>query len=152
VLLATTLTMLVGILFGMIVRERELPAEDILVPAVGEPSLVRRPISTAPVPVVSAPDPAPASAEPEEQSPPAPTVRVREVRHWEEAVPATMDELQSGWTRTWPTTVKSSDATTTPRRTGRDLRSELRSPSKASEQEVVRNWLNEDQRSTSEDE
>ena len=53
VLLATTASMLVGILFGMVVRERDLPEEEILVPAVRQPS--GRP-ATVDAATIAAPD------------------------------------------------------------------------------------------------
>lgn len=150
VLLATTGALLVGILFGMVVREREMPDEEILVPAVRGTSSLPRPVPDVPAAVPDVPGPTPGTAEPDGSEAPIPKVRVREVRHWEESVPSTIDELQSGWTRTWPTTVTSSD-TTTPRRSGRGQRAELQRPS-SSDQEVVRKWLNDDRRPSSDDE
>ena len=151
VLLAVTGAVTLGILFGMIVRERDLPEEEILVPSVAPAAVAptRARVATQPVahsvaeaPEQSVPEPAPA----EQASP----IRVKEVRHWEEPVPSTLEELQSGWTRTWPTTVTSSN-TTTPRRSGRGQRSDsLRKPA-AGDQDVVRDWLRTDKKSTSDE-
>jgi hypothetical protein len=151
VLLAATGAMLVGILFGMVVRERDIPDEEILVPASRESTGLLKPVAGATAAKTSIGQPSPGPSEPEVAAPPVSTVRVREVRHWEESVPSTIDELQSGWTRTWPTTVTSSD-TTTPRRSGRGLRSDPRRPSSASDQEVVRQWLHDDKRPAPDDE
>jgi hypothetical protein len=146
VLLGVTGFVVLGILFGMVVRERDVPDEEILVPASAHavPS-PRRTIST----VSAQPDPTPAKnteepndlPEPEPET--GPTVRVREVRHWEEPVPSTLDELQAGWTRTWPTTVTSTE-TTSPRRSGRGQRLSDQRRSPARDQNVVRDWLKDD--------
>lgn len=152
VLLAVTACVILGILFGMIVRERDLPEDDVLVPAVptGMTAPARSAVATPmpkPTPVSPA-EPVAAQSTPEE---PAPTIRIKEVRHWEEPVPSTLEELQSGWTRTWPSTVTSSD-TTTPRRSGRGQRGDsFRRPSTAGDQDVVRDWLREDRGSTSDE-
>lgn len=145
VLLAVTGGVILGILFGMVVRERDLPDEEILVPAVPAstvapvraptPSSLAQPIAESPAESASTD---PTNAEP------ASTVRIKEVRHWEEPVPSTLDELQAGWTRTWPSTVTSSD-TTTPRRSGRGQRGEtFRRPTATGDQDVVRDWLRDD--------
>lgn len=151
VLLAVTACVVLGILFGMVVRERDVPDEEVIVPASTGGTSV--PVRTSDVPVakplndpeaVAAPSFAEAAAEP------APPIRIKEVRHWEEPVPSTLDELQSGWTRTWPTTVTSSE-TTTPRRSGRGQRPDsVRRPS-GGDQDVVRDWLSQDRGSSSDE-
>ena len=151
VLLATTAAILVGILFGMVVREREIPDEEILVPPQREAASHTGPVTPARAATTAPSVPTDEPSETEVPAQPIPTIRVREVRHWEETVPSTLDELQTGWTRTWPSTVTSSDATP-PRRSGRGQRADLRRPSTGSDQNTVRQWLNDDQRSTTSDE
>lgn len=151
VLLAVTAGIVLGILFGMVVRERDMPDEDIIVPASTGASVV--PVRKSDIPVarpINAAAADGAGAEASESVEPAPAIQIKEVRHWEEPVPSTLDELQSGWTRTWPSTVTSSE-TTTPRRSGRGQRpGSIRRPS-AGDEDVVRDWLSGDRGSTSDE-
>ncbi|MBA3275684.1 MAG: CvpA family protein [Chloroflexia bacterium] len=148
VLLAVSVTVLVSIVLGMIVRERETDEILIEIPR-DATSATRRP---APVPA-RAPEPVnldPARAEASDVDPMAGTavVKIREVRHWEEATPPTMRDLQSGWSRTWPGSVSADTATPAPRPGGVPRRARPASPDRpraqSSEEDVIRDWLADD--------
>lgn len=149
VLLAVSAVVLLATLLGMIVRERET---DDLLSDVSRDSLatVRRP---AVVPAM-APEPVnldPARSEPSREDAMAATatVKIREVRHWEEATPPTMQDLQSGWSRTWPSSV-TADSKEVGSRPGNRVRrppppASPRPANHSAEEAVIRDWLAEDQ-------
>ncbi len=148
VLLAVSATVLVSIVLGMIVRERETDEILIEIPR-DAPGAARRP---APVPAM-APEPVnldPARSDAGDAEPLAETaiVKIREVRHWEEATPPTMRDLQSGWSRTWPSSV-TKDTNSPPARPGavpRRVRpaSSERPANQTSGEDVIRDWLADD--------
>lgn len=144
VLLIIAILAILGILFGMVVRERELVEDDVSTPTLDPALAVRRAAAAAAAspaaPVPAAPEAAVGSEEVAEEPPAA--IKIREVRHWEETIPSTMDELQAGWTRTWPTTVTTSN-TSTPRRSGRGRSAEARRAT-GSDQDLLRDWLADD--------
>ncbi|MGI8964316.1 MAG: hypothetical protein ACR2GI_07410, partial [Thermomicrobiales bacterium] len=75
-------------------------------------------------------------------------VKIREVRHWEEPTPPTIQDLQSGWSRTWPGSVTSEPPKSA--RSGRGQRgNNVPSPKRKSggspDEAVIRDWLAEDQ-------
>lgn len=151
VLLAVSAFILVATVLGMIVRERE--TDEIMIDLPHDPvASVRRP---APAPTM-APEPinlAPARSDKVDQEETARTsaVRIREVRHWEEPTPPTMQDLQSGWTRTWPSSVTPEvKGSPGPRRAGADARTPrsstpARRGAQTSEEATIRDWLAEDQ-------
>ncbi len=151
VLLGVSVMILLAVVLGMIVRERdtgelivEMPREQV--------ATVRRP-AVAPV---MAPEPVnldpalPESAEPGPAAGTA-TVRIKEVRHWEEPTPPTMHDLQSGWSRTWPSSV-TSDVKGPPPRSGAGTRNQRpigtsRPAAQSPDEAVIRDWLAEDRKS-----
>ena len=147
VLLYVALAVLLATLFGMVVRERD--TEEIMV-ELPRDSAVRRPV----VAPVMAPEPI--TLEPQAEAQPvvddvdrAAQVKIREVRHWEEATPPTAQELKSGWTRTWPSSV-TTDANkvpwdSAPTRSAKSAQSSSR-PKSSPDEAVIRDWLAEDQR------
>jgi len=150
VLLAVSGFVLLAIVLGTVVRERETGELVVDVPRPPQAS-ARRPAAVpamAPEPVNLAPaGPAEAGTEPLANTA---TVKIREVRHWEEATPPTMRDLQSGWSRTWPSSVTPdtkgassrpgvSAGRPRPARTGRPA-------DQPSDEAVIRDWLAEDQR------
>ena len=152
VILAVSAVVLLAILLGMIVRERET---DELASDVSRDSLstVRRP---AVVPAMAS-EPVnldPARSEPAKEDVVAATasVKIREVRHWEEATPPTMQDLQSGWSRTWPSSV-TADTKAGGSRPGGKARRPLppaaqRPANQSTEEAVIRDWLAEDRNTT----
>jgi hypothetical protein len=143
VLLGVTVATMLATLFGMLVRER---STDDLVPAAITPSAVaRRP---APVPV-AAPEPErlEPAANPEPVAEPTTTLRVREVRHWEDQAPPSEADLRSGWTETWPANDRTVPVS------GRGRTAQTRSgttpparPPAPGEDDVLRTWLEEEER------
>lgn len=140
VLLAVAAVALLAIIFGMIVRERDpegtfadLTLDNTRVPE-------RRPIRTTP-PAVEPVNIEPARASADQE--PTAAIKIKEVRHWEEPVPSTMDELQRGWSRTWPSTVKQVDPGA---RTGQGSRPTGfgRRPSQSPNETLIRDWLSDD--------
>ncbi len=148
VLLAVAGAVLLATLFGTVVREREI-GETTIDYAPERPQPARR------VPTSTATAPEPVTLEPSASNEPAndvvghtAAVKIREVRHWEEPKPPTMQELQSGWTRTWPSSVtgdagKVAGSRRDPRtpRTGSSSAKKPGSPDEA----VIRDWLANDQ-------
>lgn len=148
VLLAVAAIVLLATILGMIVRERE--TDEMLIEAPHESmATVRRP---AVVPAM-APEPVtldPARPEPGKEEPvtSTATVKIREVRHWEEPTPPTMQDLQSGWSRTWPGSVTADTQRPGPRPGSGVKRprpaASTRPTSQTSEEAVIRDWLAED--------
>lgn len=147
VLLIVAGLVLLAALFGTIVRERDTGAIMFEVPR--DAVAVRRP---AIVPTM-APEPenlepgARESADPEALSATA-AVKIREVRHWEEPTPPTIQDLKSGWSRTWPSSVTSEPPKAA--RPGRSFRhgKPSQSPRRTQgspDEAVIRDWLAEDQ-------
>ncbi len=141
VLLAVTFVALVGILFGMVVRERDPEGAfaDLQVDQVQAPD--RRPIRPA-VPAVEPVKTEPIAPEPVPE--PTAAIKIKEVRHWEEVAPSSMDDLQRGWSRTWPGTVKQVQPGST-KAPGSRPASYGRKPAQSSDEEsVIRDWLTEE--------
>jgi hypothetical protein len=140
VLLSVTAVVLLGILFAMVVRERDPEGAfaDIPVDQVQAPE--RRPIRPT-LPAVEPVKTEPVSSEP--QTEPTAAIKIKEVRHWEEAAPSSMDDLQRGWSRTWPTTVKQVQPGN-PRTSGSRPASYGRRPAQSPDEEVIRDWLSEE--------
>lgn len=142
---------LLAALFGMVVREREFEEAMVEVPAAT--NVARRSS------VMPAMAPEPTNLEPSESPVSEPvtvantsTVKIREVRHWEEPTPPTMQDLQSGWSRTWPSSV-TSDMPKAKRSSG-DIRTPRspqapRKPAGSPDEAVIRDWLSEDQQGRS---
>jgi len=136
---------LLAMLFGMVVRERD--ADDAMLDIPREMVTARRP----PVAPPMAPEPVtlePTKNENTEESALSATasVKIRQVRHWEEPTPPTIEDLQSGWSRTWPSDVSSDPPKSA--RTGRIARGKRVAQPKGSPNEtVIREWLAEDQQS-----
>lgn len=151
VLLAVSAFILVATVLGMIVRERE--TDEIVIDLPRDPVVTTRRSAAAPA---LAPEPVnldPARTDPSNQDETTRTsaVRIREVRHWEEPTPPTMQDLQSGWTRTWPSSVTSDSKGPKgpPRRAGGSSRTPrsstpARPVPQTSEEAVIRDWLAED--------
>ncbi|HYI24146.1 MAG TPA: CvpA family protein [Thermomicrobiales bacterium] len=144
VLLAVTLGAMVATVFGMLVRER---STDDLVPVQAAPPVpVRRPV---PAPALAAEpdriDPVPSSLAEE----PTATLRIREVRHWEDQAPPTEADLRSGWTETWP----ANDRATPISGRGRTAQTRAGTPPPRQgperDEDVLRTWLEEEQRRNS---
>jgi hypothetical protein len=152
VLLIVSAIVLLAIVLGSIVRERE--TDDLVEPHREPLATIRRP---AVVPAM-APEPeslAPAAdqAEPSASIPKATAgVKIREVRHWEEQVPPTMQDLQSGWTRTWPSSVTSPSHSQSTRPGSGPRRVRPANPSasrpQSPDEAVIRDWLADDRRDT----
>lgn len=144
VLLIVSIVVVIATVLGMIVRERD--TDDMGVDLPRAPAVTaRRPAvapAMAPEPVNLAP--AGGSAVQEEPAPTA-TVKIREVRHWEEQTPPTLSDLQSGWSRTWPSDV-TSDARGSGNRSAHSPRpaSTPRPVRQPTEETVIRDWLAED--------
>ncbi len=142
VLLGLTVAAMLATIFGMLVRERS--TDDLVAAAPAPTATVRRP---APVPV-SAPEPD--RIEPTPIVPGVDTtanLRIREVRHWEDQAPPTEADLRSGWTETWPANDRAAPVS------GRGRTAQTRSggtpPNRQSspgEEDVLRTWLEEEQR------
>ncbi len=149
VLLGVSATVLLAIVLGMIVRERE--TDDLVIDVPREPAAtIRRPA------VVPAMAPEPVNLDPARSEPGAAahtegtaTVRIKEVRHWEEATPPTMHDLQSGWSRTWPSSVTPDMKGPPPRSAARSRIQRPAGPARpaaqTAEEAVIRDWLAEDQ-------
>jgi uncharacterized membrane protein required for colicin V production len=140
VLLVVTFVALLGILFGMIVRERDPEGAfaDIPVDHVQAPE--RRPIRPT-LPAVEPVKTEPIAAE--QVSEPTAAIKIKEVRHWEEAMPTSMDELQQGWSRTWPSTVKQVQPGNTRSQSNRPA-TYGRKPAQSPDEAVIRDWLSEE--------
>jgi len=144
VLLAVSLAALLATLFGMIVRERE--TDEVMI-EVSRPEPVTRRSAPKPVqapePVSIEPASGEAAAEPMSNTA---TVKIREVRHWEEPVPPTLQDLKSGWSRTWPSDVSreapkpSWSPRVPPQPQSRPNQGKPSNPDEA----VIRDWLAED--------
>ncbi len=138
---------LVAALFGTIVRERD--SEETVFEAPRDSVAIRRP---AKAPMV-APEPVnlePRAKESTEQDALGATaaVKIREVRHWEEPTPPTMQDLKSGWSRTWPSSVVSEPPKAArPGRGHRSGKPPQNSPKRqgSPDEAVIRDWLAEDQ-------
>jgi len=148
VLLAVSAVVLLATILGMIVRERETDEVLIEVPR-DSTAAIRRPAvvpAMAPEPVTL--DPARAEPGKEESIASTATVKIREVRHWEEPTPPTMEDLQSGWSRTWPSSVTAETKGPGPRPGGAVKRvppaASARPAPQTSEEAVIRDWLAED--------
>jgi hypothetical protein len=143
VLLGVTLATMLATLFGMLVRER---STDDLVPATSTTSpVVRRPV---PVPVAATePERIEPAAAMEPAAEPTATLRVREVRHWEDQAPPSEADLRSGWTETWPandrTVPVSGRGRTAQTRSGNTPPTRRPAPG---DEEVLRSWLEEEER------
>ena len=143
VILAVSLAALLATLFGMIVRERD--TDQVMVDIAREAPRARRAApapaqATEPVTIepAAAPDPGEVLAN-------TATVKIREVRHWEEPTPPTLQDLRSGWSRTWPSDVTKEPAK--PSWTPREPRAP-QAPGKAPatpDETVIRDWLADDQ-------
>lgn len=148
VLLAVSAIVVLATVLGMIVRERE--TVDIPDDVRREPLVTLKRPATVPV---MAPEPEnldPVRSDTDEQGPVAgtATVKIREVRHWEEATPPTMQDLQSGWSRTWPSSVTKDSKPAPPRSSPGPRPSRPpatgRPAAQSSEESVIRDWLAED--------
>lgn len=142
VTLGVSLAALLTTLFGMIVRERdtegvvdvarEMPRTRRAAPA---PAQATEPVTIEPA----------TAADPDEALANTATVKIREVRHWEEPTPPTIQDLRSGWSRTWPSDVTKEPAK--PSWTPRVPRAP-QTPGKAPvnpDEAVIRDWLADDQ-------
>ncbi|MBA2775990.1 MAG: CvpA family protein [Chloroflexia bacterium] len=147
VLLIVAGLVLVATLFGTVVRERD--TEQTAFELHRDPVAARRP---ATVPTL-APEPVtlePTATERAEQEMLGATaaVKIREVRHWEEPTPPTIQDLQSGWSRTWPGSVTSEppkSARSGRGRRGNNVPSAKRKSGGSPDEAVIRDWLAEDQ-------
>lgn len=149
-LLVISVVALLAIVFGMIVRERD-PGESF-------PDLQHSPVtsmrnqpastsSMTPVASTKVPEPSARDLEQvgEEVTKPAAGVKVKQVRHWEEVTPTTAEEIEKGWSRTWPSTVTSTQPTQKDRRrTAPPASYPVRRPSRPKDEDVLREWLEEE--------
>ncbi len=147
VLLLVVFGALVATLFGMLVRERD--TDDVMMEIPHDPP-VRR---AAPLPV-QAPEPvgiepSATSATGDLRSEPTAAVRIREVRHWEEPTTPNRADLATGWSQTWPAVDRepTSRGSGAPGRRKSTNLSGQPAASSSSDEDVLSNWLEREQRS-----
>lgn len=102
VLLGAAAAVLVLSLMGMVVRERESEDQPWMATAGSARNLVRQVLPTKPY---MTPESEKIEATPPEIVPQGPDfapVKIREVRHWEEAKPEKRPDTITGWQQTWP--------------------------------------------------
>lgn len=149
VLLIVAALVLLAALFGTIVRERD--TGETVFEIQRDAVAARRPHpapALAPEPVTLEPN----SAERTDVDALNATaaVKIREVRHWEEPTPPSIQDLRSGWSRTWPSSVASDpQQTARPGRGPRDKKipAAKRKSEGSPDEDVIRDWLAEDQQS-----
>lgn len=147
VLLGVAAFALLSIVLGAVVRERDTEELPVDVPRDYQVT-ARRAAVGAMAPEPENLEPAPNVERREEPVANTASVKIREVRHWEEQVPPTMQDLQSGWSRTWPSSVTSEPnrPPTAPGSIGRRSRPTHvgRPPARPTDEDVIRDWLAED--------
>jgi hypothetical protein len=140
VLLLVAFAAFAATLFGMIVRERD--TEEPVEPARDPGRPVRRPTvvpSTAAEPITMEPR-VEQSPQPEGVQATAP-IRIHEVRHWEEP---SMQDLRSGWSRTWPSDVARSPSSPRHQDPGRGNSSNRSGTRGTPDERTIQDWLAED--------